>query len=256
MAKIKFSNLSNFFRFLGFLLFTFYFLLFQSCKQEKEILQVPSLNEYFPLETGRYITYQLDSLVWVNFGTRDTTISYQVKFQTDSLIEDNLGRPAYRIFRYIRKNSSQPWMPEGTFMAINTGSTVELLENNMRFIKLAAPVQNDFSWKGNTYVDTYSANSTLHYMDNWDYVYANIGAAEMIGTNNLDKVLTVNQRDEVVGLPDNPDSYSEINYSQEKYALGIGLVYKKFNHKEFQPNNGGYVADGSYGITLTMIDHN
>ena len=51
-------------------------------------------------------------------------------------------------------------------------------------------------------------------------------------------------------------SIYQINYAQEKYALGIGMVYKTFLHKEYQPNNGGYVADGSYGVTYTMIEHN
>ena len=195
-------------------------------------------------------------MVWISFGTRDTTISYQVKYEVDSLIKDNNGRDAYRIFRYIRKNAQQSWVPQGSCMALNTGNTLEFTENNLRYIKLAAPIENGFSWKGNTYIDTYSANSDLHYMDNWDYTFANIGSSESIGTNMLNDLITVNQRDELVGLPDNPDSYSEINFSQEKFAKGIGLVYKKFNHKEYQPNNGGYVADGSYGITLTMIDHN
>jgi hypothetical protein len=68
--------------------------------------------------------------------------------------------------------------------------------------------------------------------------------------------VSILQRDEIIGLPDQPDSYSEINFSKEIYAKDIGLVYRKFNHKEYQPNNGGYVAEGSYGITLTMIDHN
>ncbi len=239
-----------------FLLFAFHFLIFTSCKSDKENLSLKNISDYYPLQTGKYITYQLDSLVWISFGTRDTTISYQVKYEVDSLIKDNIGRNAYRIFRYIRKNDQQSWTPQGSCLVLNTGNTLEYAENNFRYIKLAAPIENGFSWKGNAYIDTYSANSDLHYMDNWDYMYANAGSSETIGNNTFDNVITVNQRDEVVGLPDNPDAYSEVNFSQEKYAKGIGLVYRKFNHKEYQPNNGGYVADGSYGITLSIIDHN
>jgi hypothetical protein len=230
-------------------------LLMASCNKSTTYPDIP-ISEYHPLETGKYIVYQLDSLVYLAFGTRDTVISYQVKYETDSLIQDNLGRPAYRIFRYIRKNETQSWRPDASFMAIQTNKQLEFVENNMRFIKLQSPIELNHSWKGNSFIDTYSTNSLVRYLDNWDYQYIAVDQPEMIGSFNLDKCLTVLQRDEVIGIPNQPDSYSEINFSKEIFARGLGMVYKKFYHMEYQPNNGGYVADGSYGITLTMIDHN
>lgn len=235
-----------------FLLFTFYL---SSCKKT-ESYNSPSIADYNPLQTGKYITYQLDSLVYLAFGTRDTTISYQVKYLTDSLITDNLGRPAYRIFRFIRKNENQSWTSDATFMAINTGNNLEFIENNLRYIKLQLPIKNGFSWKGNSYIDTYSAFSTLRYLDNWDYTFDNVNGPDVVGTFSFDSTLTVKQRDEVIGLPDEPLSYSEKNISYEKYAKGIGMVSRIFFHSEYQPNNGGYFAEGSYGVTYTMIDHN
>lgn len=226
-----------------------------SCNKTDQY-QSSAISSYYPIQTGKYIVYQLDSLVYVAFGTRDTTISYQVKYQTDSLIRDNLGRPAYRIFRYIRKNENENWTPDATFMSISTIDRVEFIENNLRFIKLKEPILSGFTWKGNSYIDTYSANSPVRYLDNWDYVYESVGQPQTIGNINFEDCVSVLQRDEIIGLPDQPDSYSEINFSKEIYAKGVGLVYKKFNHKEYQPNNGGYVADGSYGITLTILDHN
>ena len=241
------------------IVFIFYFLifvfLFSSCKKTDTFIS-PAIADYFPLQSGKYITYHLDSIVYKSFGTRDTTISYEVKYLTDSLTTDNLGRPAWRIFRFIRKESSQPWIPDASFMAINTGTRLEFIENNLRYVKLQLPIQNDFSWKGNSFIDTYSAYSQVRYLDNWDYVYANVDGPDNVGTYTLDSTLTVNQRDEVIGLPDQPDSYSEKNFSQEKYARGIGMIYRKFFHSEYQPSNGGYFADGSYGVTYTMIDHN
>ena len=246
------KNILLFFRFtaLAFFVFTLY-----SCSKTEKY-QTESLNEFYPMQTGKYIIYQLDSLVYVAFGTRDTTIRYQVKYETDSLIQDNLGRSAYRVFRFIRKNENENWTPDATFMSIATNNQVEFVENNLRFIKLKSPIVNGFSWKGNSFIDTYSANSPVRYLDNWDYTYESVGESQLIGSNTIENCISILQRDEVIGLPDQPDSYSEINYSKEVYAKGIGLVYKKFNHKEYQPNNGGYVAEGSYGITLTMIDHN
>ena len=93
-------------------------------------------------------------------------------------------------------------------------------------------------------------------MDGWDYTYENTGQPTTVGAYTLDSTVTVNQRDEVIGNPGDPASYSEINFAKEIYANGIGMVYRKFFHSEFQPGNGGYFADGSYGVTFTMIDHN
>jgi hypothetical protein len=96
----------------------------------------------------------------------------------------------------------------------------------------------------------------LRYLDGWDYTYSNVNEADTIGNQIVENTLTINQRDEIVGIPEEPNSYSEVNFGQEKYAKGIGMVYRKFFHSEYQPNNGGYFADGSYGVTYTMIDHN
>ena len=232
---------------------------FSACKKSSEDFQTPALNDYFPLTTGKYITYDLDSLVYINFGTATVVHSYQVKYEVDSLITDNLGRPAYRIFRYIRNTATAAWVPDNTFMAVNISTSLEFIENNMRFLKLKQPVRDTYSWKGNTYIDTYSTNSLLHYMDDWDYIYDSVGVQTQVGNFTLDNTLIVNQRDEVIGNPSDPNAYAEVNYAQEKYAAGIGMVYKKFFHSEYQPpvpNLGGHFADGSYGITLTMIDHN
>ena len=231
-------------------------ILFTGCKKSTEEVSTPPVSDYFPLAQGKYITYQIDSLIYINFGTQEVTHSYEVKYETDSLITDNLGRPAYRIFRYIRSDASAPWQSDATFLAVNTGTTMEFIENNLRFVKLAQPFRNDYSWLGNSYIDTYSTGSDVDYLADWEYTYQNVGQPDIVGSFNFDNTLTVTQRDEVIGNPGDPNSYSEINYGLEKYAYGIGLVYKRFFHNEYQPatSQSGYY-DG-YGVTLTMIDHN
>jgi len=232
---------------------------FSACKKSSEELQTAALSDYSPLVVGKYITYSLDSLIYTSFGTASEIHSYQVKYETDAQITDNQGRPAYRIIRYIRNSPAGSWSPENTFMAVNSGNEFEFIENNQRFLKLHLPVRNNFSWKGNTYIDTYSTNSEVRYLDDWDYIYDSVGVQQQVGAYTLDSCLIVNQRDEVIGNPLDPDSYSEINYSQEKYAIGIGMVYRRFFHSEYQPpvpGLGGHIVTGSYGVTFTMIDHN
>lgn len=232
--------------------------LLSSCKKSTEEFASIPLTDYYPLEAGKYITYRLDSTVFINFGTVQVTRSYEVKYAVDALITDNLNRPAWRIIRSIRSNPADPWVTDATFMAVSTTNTLEFIENNLRFVKLHQPVRNGYSWKGHSHIDTYTPSSGLRYLDDWDYIYDLVGSDETINGFNL-KTLTVRQRDEVIGNPGDPQSYSEVNYGVEKYAEGIGMVYKSFLHTEYQPGSGaqsGYFVDGSYGIELTMIDYN
>lgn len=217
-----------------------------------------AISDYAPLTVGKYITYQLDSLIFAdNIIPKDTVITYQIKQVVQDSVTDNLGRKGFSIRRYIRKKNGDAWVADNTFRYTNTGTTLEFTENNLRFLKLHAPIKNDYTWKGNTYLDTYSAESDIKYYDNWDYTYDSVNTPLQLGTFSLDSTLKVNERDEVLGNPNDVATYSEINFSVSKYAKSIGLVYHKFIHQEYQPPTSGPKGYKlGYGVTLTMIDHN
>ncbi len=230
-----------------------------SCKKDPEVIQTEDISTYAPLTVGKYIIYQLDSLVSRNQGASLVTVSYQVKHEVSAEITDNNNRPGYRITRYIRKAAPQAWVPDNSFLAINTGTSLEFVENNMRFIKLRLPIKNGFSWKGNSSLDTYSFNSDIKYLADWDYTYDSVGTQLSVGALTIDSTIKVDQRDEIIGNPIDLNSYSEVNVGTEYYAKGIGLVHRRFLHLEFQPPTPGVAgaySDYSYGITLTMLEHN
>jgi len=233
-------------------------LLLTRCSK-KEDFPGGTLTDYMNLGVGKYVTYRLDSLVYTNFGQTQTTIKYQAKDVVDGTTTDNLGRPTWRILRYLNDTAaSGPWVQMLTYYVTPTRETIEVIENNFRYQKLKLPITNGFSWKGNSYIDTYSINSNVRYLDDWDYTYDSANEPYTLYNKSIDSTVTVDQRDETLGTPNNPDAYSEHNYSQEVYAKGIGLVYKNFLHWVFQPRNSSYpngYTDG-YGITLRMIDHN
>ncbi|MBI3882810.1 MAG: hypothetical protein HY305_00925 [Sphingobacteriales bacterium] len=229
-------------------------LILSACNKT-DTFQQTSINDYYPLEVGKYIIYNLDSIVTVNFGQRLDTVNYQVKYLVDGQLTDNLLRPAYRIVRSIRKDSTQGWTIDNSFMAVNTGNTLEFVDdNNLRFVKLRLPVKYGFSWKGNTFIDTKSATDpNFQYLDDWDYKYDSINYYIPLGNKIIDSTIKVAQIDETDTSPILPSR----NFSEEKYAKGIGLIYKNTVHWVYQPPNlstAGFYS-GS-GIILTMIDHN
>ncbi len=229
--------------------------LFNACKKQNDSFSSGSIKDYYPLIVGKYITYNLDSTIFINFGKKDTVVKYQVQDRVDAQITDNLGRPAFRILRFIRKNATQAWAPNNTFMAIATDNTLEFVENNLRFQKLKIPIKEGFSWKGNSFIDTYSINSDVKYLDDWDYTYDSLNAKITLGTITVDSTVKVFERDEFLGQDPRlaGTQYAEKNYSVEKYAKNIGLVFKEFIHWEYQ---GGTRSYSGYGVKLSMIDHN
>lgn len=229
-----------------------------ACNKQNELYTTASLSDYFPLQVGKYISYNLDSTVYINFGQKDTVIKYQVKDSVETQLADNLGRAAFRIVRYMRQNATQAWTASNVFMAIPTTTTIEFVENNLRFQKLKLPIQDGYSWKGNTFIDTYSLNSTTKYLDDWDYKYDSVNIPLTVN-GFLFTTIKVNQRDEFLGQdPKLPGTqYAEKNYSVEKYAKGIGLVYKEFLHWEFQGAQPGRLAFYSgYGVKLIITGYN
>lgn len=232
-------------------------ILLTACNKQNELYTTAPLSDYFPLQVGKYITYNLDSTVFIHFGTKDTIIKYQVKDSIETKITDNLGRPSYRIVRYLRKDPSQAWSASNTFMATPTPNTIEFIENNLRFVKLILPIKENNTWNGNQYLtsDPYPAFAFANdFMAGWVYTYQQINAPLTVGTYNLNNTLTVTEIDYSFGNPQIAGTqYAERTYSIEKYAKTIGLVYKEFLHWEYQANTNSYKG---FGVKLTLADHN
>ena len=232
---------------------------FTACKKESEEFKTISISDYAPLTVGKYVTYSLDSLVYINFGATEAHRFYEVKYLTADSLTDLLGRKAFRIVRYKRTLPSGTFTPDNTFLAVNTGTSFEFTENNLRYLKLTQPIKNDRTWKGNSAIDVTSVGTDLQYLADWDYTYKDVEQPKKIGTYNLTNTITVNQIDESVNLPvipagqPNQTNIASKDFSKEIYAKGIGLVQREFVHFEYQLAFPGYVG---YGIKLVMVDHN
>jgi len=234
--------------------------LFSQCKKT-DTFPSAELDEYLNLAVGKYIVYRLDSTVYSDFGQTTTIKSYQAKDEIDAAITDNLGRPAWRVIRYLRDTlATKPWAASSSYMIIPTREVVETIEENFRYQKLKLPIKEGFNWKGNTYISLYSNDPgwDYRYLDDWDYTYENVDEPfKVTGNQIVENTITVNQRDELIGIPTDVNSYSEKNFSVEVYGKNIGLIYKDFLHWEYQPPNAGNPGYKiGYGIKLNMISHN
>lgn len=246
----------------------FAILLFPMISCEKQVLEEfksADISNYIQLTVGKYITYRLDSTIFTNLGRTEEIHKYQVRHTVDAQIVDNLGRPSYRIIRQLRDSAgTKPWVENGTYFITPLQDQLEVVEDNLRFIKLHIPFNLKFKWKGNRYIssDPYSSVYSFSNDDNmndWDYVFDKFEATSSISGKTLNEVYTITQIDESLNAPvTNFSTYGARTYSLEKYAKNVGLVSRDYVLWEYQPNTGS--AGGGYkvgfGVKMWLIDYN
>ena len=236
-----------------------------SCTEEKETLSFPAISDYAPLTVGKYITYRVDSLVFTNFGRTIEIHKSQMKHVVDAMITDGMGRPSYRIIRYISDSTgSTPWQPDGTYFITSLTDQLEVVEDNRRVLKLHQPLRADFAWKGNRFLPNDPYEPLYNFsnddaMADWDFKIDGDPTVFTYKGQTYNNVLTVDAANEIFNVPiTNQNVYASLTRSIEKFSKNIGLVYRQHELWEHQPNTGG--SGGPYkvgfGITQWMVDHN
>lgn len=244
---------------------------FAGCKKESQTLQLETPKAYVSTQAGKYIVYRLDSTVFVNYGLGTEVHSYQEKDVVDSLLTDNLGRPSYRMFRYIRDTAgASAWKSFGSYWVTITGTNVEVIENNLRFLKLITPVQAGTSWSGNRYLPNDAYNAFFDFgndddMSTWTYAYTATGGSLSLAGKTYSNVLTVELHDTAVDDSTNANGGFQVldntafgfkNRSAEMYAEGLGLIYQEYVMWEYQPPTSPRPGYRGFGVKRSAIDHN
>jgi hypothetical protein len=234
-----------------------------SCKKTTEsfIDNYPP-NSFFSLKVGDSAFFRMDSLEFTP-GKQDPnkTTSYLVKEEVASIEKDNLDRPMWKINRSINKDTTGNglWKSDSYYFIQILDQQVDIIENNLRFIRIKAPVRTNFFWKGNSYLPSEAYPeydfSIDNNMPNWNYLYKNVGSTERIGNNNkpFDQVTTIELIDQSINVSENNnDIIAQNNFASrekwvEQYAQDIGLIYKEQILWEYQP-----VKQKKIGFLLKM----
>jgi hypothetical protein len=245
-------------------------LFFAGCTDTKEEFQGSPASEYAPSQAGKYFIYLLDSTVFVNLGTVEQVHKYQEKHVVDAVITDNLGRTSYRMFRYLRDSAgTQSWQPAGSFMITPTKEALEIIEDNRRMIRLAAPVIAGTSWKGARYLtyvikgdsyDPYQPQYNFSIDDDmfeWNYKLESVGETVSFNGKTYNDVATVVGIDESTNVPITPNTaYASRLLSVDKFAKNIGLVYQDLILWEYQKRPDGTPYKTGFGVSRRLIEHN
>lgn len=203
-----------------------------SCNENTvaENLTLKKGYNYFPLEIGNYIIYQLDSIIYRGQSGSECmfiqdTASHFLKEEVVDVFEDNTGALNYIIERFTSQNQNGPWQVTDVWNTKKTETQVERVEENLRFIKIVFPVRESTGWNGNTFFQDTTivlGGETIDFYKHWSeqYEYESVDLPEEFNGIMFDSVMTVIQSEA---------SENKINHrvSIEKYARGVGLIYKE-----------------------------
>ena len=229
------------------------------CQRTEELLTAGELSDYQPFRVGSSITYLLDSTVYLSNQTAKTVRTHVIRIHTDAMVTDGEGRIAYRMIRSLRDPmDTNRWIPEQAFLAIPGKETIEWIEQNQRFVLMAAPVRENFSWQGNRFINTVS-DPQRQYLDGWQYTWKSIGLPFVLKTLTFPNTVTVQQRNDSLNDGRDKTRYFSKDVARDVFALGVGLIYRERMHEIWQPpnasSNTGYYEPGSHGIRMSYLSH-
>ncbi|MBS1661539.1 MAG: hypothetical protein JST68_10865 [Bacteroidetes bacterium] len=222
---------------------------------------------FMPLQVGKYAIYRLDSLNFYYYGQLDTTTSYLAKDSVEKSFTDGSGKTAWLVTRYLSDTLGSYWYSSKTYTVSPSSLQVAVTEDNLRYIKLVAPVDFGTVWNGNAalpyepFKDFFDFSDDSHLnLDNWSYTYQNVGLPYAVGSKKYDTTVTMLAVNDSVNVPiKDPKTFASRTYWWETYAKSVGLVYRHTEMWEYQPPTPDGTQSGykiGFVVTMKLQSHN
>jgi hypothetical protein len=181
---------------------------------------------YFPLSIGKYIIWQIDSVVY-DFApaggiSRDSSTTFVQERISDTL-RDNTGQLVYEIERYERPHPDSAWTLVWVNTAGRNNAQAFRTENNFKFLKLVFPMDKRSEWDGHIWIDDDREieinGERMRPFLNWSYEVDSIDVPASVGSFRFDSTLVVTEADDI--------NIIERRLSRVRYAKNIGLVQRE-----------------------------
>ncbi len=181
--------------------------------------------DYYPLKIGSYQIYQVDSVIFDPGigGIEKEYISLQVKEVVVDTFRDETNVLMYKTERYERPEEGHEWEIKSVFARGTEDDKAILLSENLRFIKFIFPPKIYKRWDGNVHFDEYLtveiAGEPVQIYKSWEYEMTEVGTPLTQDPFDFEETTTVVNADY--------ENIIEYRYAVEKYARGIGLVFRE-----------------------------
>ncbi|PQJ10298.1 hypothetical protein CJD36_016585 [Flavipsychrobacter stenotrophus] len=239
---------------------------FYSCRKTNSNTGDQTLN-YFPLQFGKTVTYNVDSIIYDDANCTQRESRTQLKYAITDTFRDSKKRLSYIMDVFSRPHDGAVWQkarvititpaivaPTTTTPPPNTPTNSLIFsEIGVQFIRLEFPIVEGNTWKGNALVPV--LDTDYAYFNNWNYVYQNVYSSFNTGFMNFDNTVTVLENNESVYNPQlDTTQYAYRTYAKEVYGYNVGMVYKEWTHYIYHPNHSTCVK--GYTVIMRAIDHN
>lgn len=217
-----------------------------SCKTEKDTYVADFAYEYYPTDSGHYVVYNVDSIRYDKNAGNDTA-RYQLMEMITDTFYDNENVLNYRLELFRRPNATSSWSFDRVWFLKKTTTTLQKVEDDLRFIKLVFPPAEGKTWNGNLYIpDT----DPFRDFENWEYAYSLTNQPYTVNTLSFDSTVTVSQVD--------VEDLIQKKFRKEVYARNIGMIYQEWaimsKQDVTQPWETG--AETGFKIYMRLVDHN
>lgn len=205
-----------------------------SCKKKTS---TPKFHfDYFPMEQGMYVIYDVTEIHHDNALDVHDTNRYLLKTLIGDTIIDNSGRIARIFERSIFDSLTSQFKPKDLWTCIIDQYRAELVEENQRIIKLVFAPTRYKEWDQNAF-NMYPTTKAY---------YEEVHKPLNVGALAFDSTVRV-EEDSVFNLVQYIRKY-------EVYAKGVGLVKKHFQELKIENFNKSNPITG-IELFYTIIEH-
>lgn len=176
------------------------------CQSDKQ--PVPATGyEYFPLEVGQYVQYQVEETRYA-LAQPATSRTYQRRETITDSYTDASGQTIYRIERAVQQVNGE-WKVDSVMTAWRTTERALRTENGATEVKLFFPLTERQRWNGTLYT---SQEEKL-------FEATQVGRPLTVGTQPFEQTVTVVQQ--------NDSTLVALRRLREVYAKNVGLVQRE-----------------------------
>lgn len=233
------------------LLFTY------SCDKEPEPIDTSSFEyHYFPLDSGKFWIYKVDSTIVKQQGAFIDSQSLYVKEEINEYYISAAFDTVYVIERSVSSNPNGPFSLQDLWTAELLTESGFRVEENLRFQKMTFPLDLGKKWEGNLFDNLTEVQVASESV----WVYKDWGDYEVIAKGVEHEVNGVVYSDVIVIQQADHDFIIETRYAVEYYAPHVGLIDKQMRVYDSQCDcpELSWEEKATAGFTLnqTLIDHN
>lgn len=194
-----------------------------ACERQVEANPIAYGYEYFPLQVGQSWEYQVDSIIFDPAGTGTRVDS--IRLWAREIVADRYisagGDTIYRIERYERYDTAQPWAIRKVLAQWRTPRQAFRQEDNLKLIKLIFPIEKGSRWNGTRHIApgqrVVVAGEVLEMFKGWQ--------SQILDSEQSFSTPAANFTDAIVVSHADASNLIEHRYQREAYARQVGLVF-------------------------------